>query len=176
MSLLNTPSIKNATDEVEDIYNEIESIFGFVPNGIQLWSANPKALKSQWKHIKESLNQDQKKQKLHTIIRYLVSAESNCSYCVGFNGGILINMYNITQEELIAISQNPSTAPLENKNKALLLFAMKSIKDANSITKEEIESLKNFGISEIELFDIVHFASHMLVVNTLFKTFNVQQD
>jgi len=176
MSLLNTPSIENAKGEVKEIYNEIQSTFGFVPNGIQLWSANPKALRGQWEHIKESLNQSQEKQKLHTVIRYLVSEESQCTYCVGFNGGMLLNLYGVTQEELTTMSKDPSTAPLEHKNKALLVFAIKSIKDAESITKEEIEALKSFGLSEVELFDIVHFASHMLVVNTLFKTFNVQQD
>ena len=147
-----------------------------VPNGIQLWSASPKALRGQWDNIQNRLTKDQEDQKLHTIIRYLVSGESECTYCAGFNGGMLMNYYGLTQDELLAISAKPSSAPLDKKNKALLIFAMKAIKDADSVTAEDISLLKKIGITETEMFDIVHAASHMLVVNTLFKTFKVQQD
>ena len=53
---------------------------------------------------------------------------------------------------------------------------MKSIKDADSVDANDIATLSNLGASEQDMFDIVHAASHMLVVNTLFKTFKVQQD
>lgn len=176
MSLLNTPTVENATGEVKEIFDEIQEAFGMIPNGITLWSASPNALRGQWDSIKVRMSKDQENQKLHTIIRYLVSGESDCTYCVGFNGGMLMNYYGVSQDELIAIKENPSDAPLDEKNKALLLFAMKSIKDADSVTKDDIALLKELGITEMEMFDIVHAASHMLVVNTLFKTFKVQQD
>jgi len=176
MSLLNTPTVENATVEVKEIFDEIQGAFGMVPNGIKLWSASPEALKGQWNHIKHRMSKDQENQKLHTIIRYLVSGEGGCNYCIGFNGGMLMNMYGVTQDQLIAMNDKPSTAPLDEKNKALLVFAMKAIKDAESITADDISLLKSLDITEMEMFDIVHAASHMLVVNTLFKTFKVQQD
>jgi len=176
MSLLTMPTVENATGEVKEIFDEIQAAFGMVPNGIRLWSASPKALRGQWDHIKHRMSKDQENQKLHTIIRYLVSDESGCKYCVGFNGGMLMNHYDVTQDELIAMNDKPSTAPLDERNKALLIFAMKAVKDAESVTAEDINLLKRLGITETEMFDIVHAASHMLVVNTLFKTFKVQQD
>ena len=176
MSLLNIPTVENATGEVKEIFDEIQGAFGMVPNGISVWSASPKALRGQWNHIKEIMSKDQESQKLHTIIRYLVSQESDCAYCVGFNGGMLINMYGVTQDALIAMKDDPSSAPLDARNKALLVFAMKSIKNADAVSSEDIQALKDLGIDETEIFDIVHAASHMLVVNTLFKTFKVQQD
>ena len=176
MSLLNIPTVENATGEVKEIFDEIQAAFGMVPNGISVWSASPKALRGQWNHIKEVMSKDQESQKLHTIIRYLVSNESDCGYCVGFNGGMLMNMYGVSQDELAAMKNDPSSAPLESKNKALLVLAMKAIKDANAVNSEDINLLKDLGINETEIFDIVHAASHMLVVNTLFKTFKVEQD
>jgi uncharacterized peroxidase-related enzyme len=176
MSLLSIPTVDNATGEIKEIFDEIQGAFGMVPNGIRLWSASPEALKGQWANIKNRMSKDQEDQKLHTIIRYLVSGEGGCKYCVGFNGGMLMNMYGVTQDELIAMNDTPSSAPLNEKNKALLVFAMKAIKDADSITADDIALPKTLGVTEAELFDIVHAASYMLVVNTLFKTFKVQQD
>ena len=48
--------------------------------------------------------------------------------------------------------------------------------DAKSITQKDIDLLKNLKISEVEMFEVVRSASHMFVVNTLFETFNVQDD
>lgn len=176
MSLLNIPTVENATGEVKEIFDEIQGAFGMVPNGISVWSASPKALRGQWNHIKEGMTKDQESQKLHTIIRYLVSDESDCKYCVGFNGGMLMNIYGVSQDELESMKDKPSSAPLNKKNKALLVFAMKAIKHADGVTSEDIDLMKRLGITETEIFDIVHAAAHMLVVNTLFKTFKVEQD
>jgi len=176
MSLLSIPTVENATGEVKEIFDEIQVMFGSVPNGIRLWSASPEALRGQWQHIKHRMSKDQENQKLHTIIRYLVSSEGQCNYCVGFNAAMLMNYYGVTQDELIAMNNKPSTAPLDEKNKALLIFAMKAIKHPDGSTAEDIDLMKRLGITETEMFDIVQAASHMLVVNTLFKTFKVQQD
>ena len=176
MSLLTLATPENATGEVKKIFDEIQSMFGMVPNGIRQWSANPQALRVQWESIKVRLSKDKEDQKLHAMIRYLVSDESHCVYCTGFNGAMLINMYGLSQDELIDLQKNPAAAVLSEKNKSLLLFALKSIKNPDAVNEEDINHLKELGISEIEMFDIVHVASHMLVVNTLFKTFKVEKD
>ena len=176
MSLLSIPTVEDSTGEVKEIFDEIQAAFGMVPNGIRSWSASPALLRNQWESIKVRLSKDQENQKLHAMIRYLASDEHGCTYCVGFNGGMLMNFYGVTQDQLVELQKNPASASLDEKNKALLLFAMQSIKDADSITAEEIALLKDLGISEEEIFETVHAASHMFVVNTLFKTFKVQQD
>ena len=176
MSLLTIPTVEDATGEIKEIFDEIEAAFGMVPNGIRTWSASPALLRDQWNSIKIRLSKDQENQKLHAIIRYLASDENGCTYCVGFNGGMLMNFFGVTQDQLIAMQSTPSSAPLDEKNKALLIFAMKSIKDPHSVNSEDIQLMKNSGISEEEMFEIVYAASYMSVVNTLFKTFKVQQD
>ena len=176
MSLLHIPTVKNATGEVKEIFEEIQSAFGMVPNGIRQWSANPYALKVQWEGIKRRLSQGKEEQILHAIIRYLMSSENHCAYCIGFNGAMLVNHYGLSQEDILALKKDPASAPLNDKNKVLLLFALQAISDADSVNQNDIEALKKKGISEMEIFDIVHAASHMFVVNTLFKTFNVEQD
>jgi uncharacterized peroxidase-related enzyme len=176
MNLLHIPSIEEATEDVKKIFAEIESMMGRVPNGLKLWSISPRALRAQWAGIKSILSRPKEEQKLYAIIRYLASEENGCTYCIGLNGGMLINYYGVTQDELIAMQKDPASAPLDEKNKALLLFAMKAIKDADSVSANDIDTLTRLGISEEEMFNIVLAASHMFVVNTLFKTFKVEQD
>ena len=176
MSLLHIPPVEEATDDLKEIFTEIESMMGRVPNGLKLWSVSPRALKAQWAGIRSILSRPKEEQKLYAIIRYLASDENGCTYCIGLNGGMLINYYGVSQDELIAMTKAPSNAPLDKRNKALLIFAMKAIKDADSVSANDIELLSKLGISEEEMFNIVLAASHMFVVNTLFKTFKVEQD
>ena len=176
MSLLHIPAEEEATEDVKKIFAEIESMIGRVPNGLKLWSVSPRALRAQWAGMKSILSRPKEEQKLYAIIRYLASEENGCTYCIGLNGGMLINYYGVTQDELIAMQKDPASAPLDDKNKALLLFAMKAIKDADSVSANDIDTLTRLGISEEEMFNIVLAASHMFVVNTLFKTFKVEQD
>ena len=176
MSLLHIPAEEEATEDVKKIFAEIESMIGRVPNGLKLWSVSPRALRAQWAGMKSILSRPKEEQKLYAMIRYLASEENGCTYCIGLNGGMLINYYGVTQDELIAMQKDPASAPLEEKNKALLLFAMKAIKDADSVSANDIDTLTRLGISEEEMFNIVLAASHMFVVNTLFKTFKVEQD
>ena len=176
MSLLNIPTVENATGEVKEILDEIQGAFGMVPNGLKLWSVSPRALQAQWVGMKSILSRPKAEQKLYAIMRYLASEENRCTYCIGLNGGMLINYYGVTQDELIAMQKDPASAPLEEKNKALLIFAMKAIKDADSVSANDIDTLTRLGISEEEMFNIALAASHMFVVNTLFKTFKVEQD
>jgi len=176
MSLLHIPPKEEATEDVKKIFTEIESMIGRVPNGLKLWSVSPRALRAQWAGMKSILSRPKEEQKLYAIIRYLASEENGCTYCIGLNGGMLINYYDVTQDELIAMQKDPASATLDEKNKALLLFAMKAIKDADSVSANDIDVLTKLGISEEEMFNIVLAASHMFVVNTLFKTFKVEQD
>ena len=176
MSLLNIPTEENMTDEVKEIFDEMKCTIGIVPNSMKLWSVNPRALKAQWSGMKSIFSKNREDQKLYAIIRYLASNENSCTCCIGLNGSMLINFQGMTEDELITMQKDPSLAPLDKKNKALLVFAMKSIKDADSVNADDIEALKQLGISEMEMFNIVLAASHMFVVNTLFKTFKVEQD
>jgi len=176
MSLLNIATVENATGEVKKVYDEIHNMFGMVPNGIRTFSANPKALKEQWNGIKDILSKDRDEQILHAIIRYIMSNKNDCEYCIGFNASMLMNHYGITQDELNATQKDPHNAPLNEKHSALLLFAIKSIENPHAINSNDIENLKKLGASEMDIFDVVHAASHMFLVNTLFDTFKVEKD
>ena len=176
MSLLNEATLKNATGEVKVIFDEVLEKRGMVPNGLRLWSVSPKALKAQWANVKTMFTKSYEEQKLLTIIRYLAANKNDSKYCIGLAGKMLIKNFDFTEESLLSMLEAPSTAPLDKKHKALLIFAMKSISDADDINERDINLLKELGISEMEMFDIVRTASHMFVVNTLFKTFKVEAD
>ena len=176
MSLLTTVKVDEAEGKVKEIYEEIIDGFGSVPKALQLFSISPQAFENQWNNNKMVMAMDMDSQKLHTLIRFLIAEKDSCEYCIGFNKGMLLNMYGLSLEEIESTKSDPSTAPLEEKNRALLVFALKSVNDAHSIKKDDIDALEKIGCTQKEMFDIVQSASQMSVVTTLFDTFKVEID
>ncbi len=174
MSLLQVATMQEAQGEVKEIFNEVEKAFGAVTEGLSLWALNPEALKFQWNSIKEQMDNDTDTQKMYTLIRYIISEKNRCMYCIGLNGGMLINMYGMSEEELKEVANNLSVAKLTPKNEKLLAFALRSINEPQSIKQQDIKELHTLGLNDKEIFYLVLTASMMLVVNTLFDTFDVE--
>ncbi len=174
MSLLQVTKAQEAQGEVKEIFNEVEKAFGAVTEGLSLWALNPEALKFQWNSIKEQMACDEDTQKMYTLIRYITSEKNHCKYCIGLNGGMLINMYGMSEENLKEVANNLSVAKLTPKNEKLLAFALRSINEPQAIKQQDIEELHSLGLNDKEIFDLVLTASMMLVVNTLFDAFEVE--
>jgi uncharacterized peroxidase-related enzyme len=173
MSLLHAVEENSATGVVKEVYDEVRMMFGSVPEGLKLWSLNPETLQHHWEEIKKSLAKDVETQKFDTILRYLVSEIEGCEFCVGFNGGLLLNMFGMTQDGLATMVEEPQTAPLSEKQKGLLLFALKVVKESKKVSAEDIEQLKELGITENEIFDVAHSATNLLVSDMLLNAFKV---
>jgi len=176
MSIINTIQENKATGQVKDIYHEIKNTWGVIPAPITIMSSSPELLQNQWERYKYFHNQEALSQKLLTIIRLLVSDEAKCEYCIGFNGAILINMFEMKEDEIKLLIKDPSTSPLDNKEKALLMFVLKSIKSKSETNDSDISELKNLGFNDKDILDAVVAGVTMLAGNILFDTFKIDID
>jgi uncharacterized peroxidase-related enzyme len=176
MSLITTIQPHQAEGKAAEIYNEIQGMFGFVPNAIRLDSINPSHMARHWEGIKDSLGHETLSAKLFTLIRLLVSEATHCEYCVGLNAGILMQMHGMDQAAIARVKQSPAQAPLDDKEKALLVFVMKGIEDSNSITAADIAGLRQLGCSEREIFDAMAHGAWQVAGDIMLNAFKVEHD
>lgn len=176
MSLLNLPTQENATGEVKEIFDQAQEKFGIIFNGLRMWAVSPDKLSAQWKSMNKSMSKEPETVKMYTILRYILARRDECSYCISFNEGMLINMFGLDLDLVKSLNKDPLKSPLDDKHKALMTFALQAVIKPDSIEKKDMDSLKEFGVSEMEIFDVVYVASYTFVVNTLFETFNIEKD
>lgn len=176
MSLLNTITPTNAEGEIAAVYEEINQTWGMVPNPIQLYSVSPELLKNQWGKYKYLGASECPSQKMYAMIRLLVSKEAECEYCIGLNAGMLIEMFGLSVEEVQALKSDPSTASLDEKEKALLLFVLKAVSDPHSTTAEDLHQLRVLGLSDQQIFEAIEAGATMRAGNIIFDTFKVEVD
>ncbi|MHB1676464.1 MAG: carboxymuconolactone decarboxylase family protein [Sulfuriferula sp.] len=176
MPLIHTIAPENAEGKVKEIYNEIQGAFGTIPNAIQIYSSSPQLLARQWQQVGYYMQHPTLSTTLLAMMRMLISQNTNCEYCVGFNEAMLINMCNLTLDQVAAAKKDPASAPLSGKDKAMLLFVLKATKNSNSIDQTDIAALKAQGWNDGEILDGLNHGAYMLAGDTILNSFKIEKD
>jgi len=172
--LINYVSEADAKDDVKAVYTEIKSVWGIVPEPIKGLSLNPKILRNTWESYKISGENKNFTPKLGAMMRMLVAEKNNCAFCVGFNKSMLMGMLKVPEDEILALQKDPNTAKLPAKEKAMLLFMLKSASTPHNVNKTDINQLKKLGWSEKDIMEGVNQATHMVATALFIDTFKIQ--
>jgi len=175
-NLITIVSEKDAKGKVKEVYEDIKNTFGMVPNAMKHQSISPEILKNSWEFIKIELTNKNFSPKLSAMIRLLVGGQKDCHYCMGVNEGMLINMFKVSIAEVNALKKDPNSAPLNNKDKAMLLFVLKATKNAQSVTKSDIVKLEKLGWSQKDIFEGVKMGANIIAFTITLDTFKIARD
>lgn len=176
MPLIHVTTPENAQGKVKEVYDQVTAAFGHVPNAMQIYSASPDLLASNWQGIGYYSQHPTLSFVLLAMMRMLISEAGNCDYCVGFNQALLINVANIPADQVAAARKNPADAPLGDKDKAMLLFTLKATHDSNSISKTDIDQLHAQGWTDRDIIDGLGHAAHMVAADVLLNALKVEND
>ena len=172
--LINYTSVEQAKDDVKAVYSEIKAAFGIVPEPIKGLSLNPTMLRNTWEMYKIMGNNKNFSPKTTTMMRYLVAEANHCEYCVGFNKGMMLNIFKMSEDEINTLQKDPSTANLDEKQKAMLIFMLKSTSHPAEVNQADIDTLKKLGWSEKDIMEGVKQATEMVATSLFIDTFKIQ--
>ena len=175
-SLLSFVDIKEAKGEVKAVYEEVTKAWGFVPIVLKQYSLNPKILKIQWELYKELGKNKNFDPKMLTMMRMLLGESQDCTYCLGLNKGMLLNMFKVPMDELTALSKDANTAKLDKKQKEMLLFILKAVKTPHETSSKDIDALKKLGWSEQDIFEGVKSGTNVIAATLLIDALKLQKD
>lgn len=176
MPLIDTITPDQATGPIAEIYAEVKERFGYVPNAMQLDSQNPAQMARHWGSIKEILAYEGLSQRLFTTIRMLASEVERCEYCIQLNMGLLIEMEGLSQEQVQGIMADPSSAPLDEAEKALLRYVVKVLKDSNASRAEDIQVLRDQGLTDQQIYDALNHGAQQIASDIILNAFKVEPD
>ncbi len=176
-SLIPYTSQKAATGEVKEIYTQVKNAFGMVPAPILQHSVNPAQLKALWTQFGASHNPNFSP-KLGALMRMAVASSTHdCEYCVGFNEGMLVNMFKMDMKELQAIKKDPRNATsLDEKDKKMLILMVDATRDPKKVDKAQIAELRKLGWSDKDIFDGIKMSTQMVAMTLLVDTLKIQKD
>jgi len=175
MALLNLTEPGEATGRVAEIYDTMINTMGFIPNAFKVFSPSAHVLDKQFGNLGFYMRHKTLGGKLLAFIRLLVSEQEHCAYCVGMNSGILLQ-YGVLPESIAAIKQDPSKAPLEKNELALLLFVLKVVADSNSTTQSDVDALRSLGWTDADILEATYHGATQVGVDKIFNAFKIEQE
>jgi uncharacterized peroxidase-related enzyme len=156
MSFIKTISESESTGEVKDMYENERTTRGYVPNFAKIFCHRPKVMKA-WRKLIGSIieNMDTRRYELVTIA---AAAKLHSTYCMLAHGSVLKEKF-YSSEQLNEIIKNPDSPLLTPVEKAIMNFAEKIVIEAPTITQKDIDLLRNLGLKDEEIFEIVTVAT-----------------
>ncbi len=161
------------SEDVQEIFTEIESVFGKVPNLFKTYSYFPPLLKANWDKVKALMMQGNLSRKTKEAIAVLVSRDNSCSYCVAAHTAALKSI-GVTGKEIEIIENDIEKSDFTEKEQRLITFARKANDDPNRITDEEFEVLKKTGATEPEIVEALGVMELFTAFNKFLDSLNVE--
>ena len=174
MALIQTVPPEKAEGKLAELYAEVEQLFGMVPNNVQMLGVSPAILENQLQLIEHYMGHPSLSTPFLAMVRMLVSKACRSPYCQSLNSGLLMKS-GFTKEQIAAMQADPAQAPLDEKQKALLLFVLKACDNPHSVTAEDVDSLRSLGWSEVDMMDALAHGARMVGTNIIFDTFKIDK-
>ncbi len=170
-----TPQVSEADRaHVDEIFSGVQQHMGFVPDGLRLYSMSPPLLDAFMGNIAYfSMGGTALPQTLTTMIRYLISWNTGCSFCIDMNESFLVKM-GLDLDTIRACRNNPDKAPFDDKDKALLKLALKAIDNPDIIKQSDLDAVRKLDWGDREIFDAIVQAANNRAFNDVLRTFKIE--
>lgn len=166
---------QGSEENVARLYQSIQEAMGIVPTGLKLLSISPQLLEGQINMLAYYMQHPSLSGQLLAFIRLIVAEKATCRYCIGMNENMLVQMgYDL--ESVRHGQENPEATPLEEKEKVLLLFTLKSVTNPHAVNAEDLDAVRNAGWSDQDIFDAVNHAAYANAFDLVLNTFNVEHE
>jgi uncharacterized peroxidase-related enzyme len=148
---IQTKSEAEAEGKLLEIYEGDRKNLGYVPNHARVFSLRPDVLEA-WRALQGSIRKNLRLRR-YELVTLAAAIALNCRYCLLAHSAILIKN-GVSVEQLRAILRNFNDAGLDSAEVEMMKFAQKIIRNANEITKADVDGLRALNLADTEILDI----------------------
>jgi uncharacterized peroxidase-related enzyme len=152
MPHLQTVPPEEAAGEVKALYDHDLAAHGYVANFTRAFSCRPEVLQG-WLGLKNAITSGMDP-RLYELATVAAATAIKSSYCSLVHGRILASGY-CSAEEVVNIAGNDVAGALGAADAAVVRFARKVAEEAEKITQEDVDGLRDLGFSDADVFNII---------------------
>jgi uncharacterized peroxidase-related enzyme len=171
MAFIDTVPVGESTGEVRAMYERSQTDVGYVPNYAKLFSHRPPVMAA-WGALLGSIRQNLDPRR-YELVTVAAARALGSSYCALVHGRILRDRF-YTGPELAAIVDG--AGPLTPAERALMAFAERVARQAGSITAADVQTLREHGLAEAEIFDVAAAVAARCFFSTLLDALGAEPD
>ena len=174
VSLFPLPDINTLPDDLKNKILEVQDKSGFIPNVFLALAHRPEEFRAFFSYHDALMDKESGISKgEREMIVVATSALNDCLYCVVAHGAIL----RIREKNSLIADQlatNYKKADITDRQRAMLDFAVKVSRHANTISDEDIQALAQHGFSDQDIWDIGSIAAFFALSNRLANMANIR--
>ena len=155
MAFIKTTPPDETVGEVREMLKQQQAHWGYVPNYAKIFCHRPQIMEL-WSALLTGIKGPMDKRRFELVTAAAAHALRS-TYCSLAHGKALTEFFS-PDEIRSMISEVPS-GPLSAAELAMMNLARKVARDASSVTAADVNALKEHGISDPEIFDIVAAAA-----------------
>lgn len=162
---------QKAPAQVKQTFDNIQKKLGRVVNMFRNLANSPEALNAylQWSEFAERTSLPKQ---LREEIALVVAQANNCNYCLSAHS-TTAKLSGLQDQEIISARKGQSQ---DKKWQAILKFCKSVVDKRGSVSDQEVQELKGFGVSDKELCEIVMVCNLNLFTNYFNKITNTEND
>jgi uncharacterized peroxidase-related enzyme len=156
MAFIELVSDQDAPAEVRKLFDDARRERGYVPNYLRLFAHRP-AVYDAWRGLLGSIteNIDARRYELATVA---AARQMRSTYCTLAHGKVLLDRF-LDAEQLRDTLLDHRAANLDEVDVAVMDLAEKVADDATAVIPADIEGLRELGLTDEEIFDVVLVAA-----------------
>ncbi|QPC82978.1 carboxymuconolactone decarboxylase family protein [Phototrophicus methaneseepsis] len=171
-------NLEQTTDpRVEAVFDEIrtELGFGIVPNLFKSMASNPTFLEGQWKTFKGVVLEGDVPRTLKEMVGVAISQANKSEYAlrVHLHG---LSALGMSEEVLRTLVSDFAACPLPEREKAVIRFGLRAAQRPGSIDEAAKQELRNLGLDDDEIFEIIITATLFTAVNQYTDAISLEID
>jgi uncharacterized peroxidase-related enzyme len=158
-SVFPVPDERELPERLQGLFAKARESLGFVPNVFRAWSFRPERLSAWFAHFRllheptEGLGAADRE-----MIAVVVSQANGCLYCLVAHGQALREALG---DQVLGdrIGFDWRRAGLDERRRAICAFAEKLTLRAVEVAPEDVQSLRDVGLTDEEAWDVAEIAS-----------------
>jgi uncharacterized peroxidase-related enzyme len=129
-----------------------EAAWGYRPNYAALFASRPDVAAA-WTQLNLAIRGGMDRRRFELVTIAAARARSS-TYCLAAHSTFLRDVCS-DEPTMLALASDPSGASLEPADRALLAFAAKAATDPASIATEDVDLLREHGLTDAEIADVI---------------------
>lgn len=165
-----------APPEVAEIYNEFKRHFQIpiAPNSIKTLGISPAALTTYWDFTRSFYEHTTLPESLTSMILFTIAETRDCKYCSASHE-LTCRSLGIDEATLAALVKDlGNVSPV--RIRAIIEFALKAADTAQDLVAEDYDRVREQGITDEELVEIIHIVAMCNYLDTLSFATKIEVD
>lgn len=165
------PLVKHPEDpQLGALYREIVEMGmqgveeGIPINGLTSMGARPDLLSGVWEFTKSVIVQGSLPPTVKEMVGMVIAMQNNCRYCTVGHTHALESM-GVPTEVIKNCASDPELTAVPLPQRAMVQFALKAARSPRSVTDEDLQNLRDHGLSDGEIIELIMMASWSTMIN-----------